>query len=63
MKPEVQFIAITLADGATARMQFVTRAYRGKEVEWEREATDEAIEAEIKKAGYVAKSWERSEPF
>jgi len=53
MVPEIQHIAITVEDGSLAVMQFVTKA------EFEREATDEAIEAEIVKAGIRAVSWRR----
>ncbi len=56
MKPEVQHIAITRTDGSLAVMQFVTKA------EFEREATDEAIEAEIAKAGIKATGWRRISP-
>ncbi len=56
MTPAVQHIAITLNDGSLAIMQFVTRA------EFEREATDEAIAAEIAKAGLDAQSWRRIDP-
>lgn len=47
-KPEVQFIAITLADGYLAIMQFVTKQV-GVDG-WERQPTDEAVNAEIRKA-------------
>ncbi len=53
MKPEVQPVAITLEDGSLAIMQFVTKA------EFEREATDEAIVAEIAKSGFKAVKWRR----
>ncbi len=53
MRPEVQLIAITRADGSLAIMHFVTKA------EFIRVATDEAINAEIAKAGIRATSWRR----
>ena len=57
MKPEVQYVAIAVADGSLAVMQFVVR---GGGVE--REATDGAINAEIAKAGLSAVSWRRILP-
>jgi hypothetical protein len=56
MMLEVQLVAITFADGALAVMQFVTGA------EFVRSATDDAINAEIAKAGLQVKSWRRIQP-
>lgn len=57
MKPEVQHIAITVADGSLAIMQFVTNDGRQT-----REATDEAITEEIERAGIKAMAWRRISP-
>ncbi len=57
MRPEVQHIAITCADGSLAMMQFVLDDGRVQ-----RDATDEAIEAEISNAGLSAQSWRRIVP-
>lgn len=62
MTPEVQFIAITQADGSLAVMQFVTKGLLDQTTVFEREATDEAIEAEIAKSQIEASSWRRIEP-
>lgn len=57
MKPEVQCIAITVADGSLAIMQFVTNDGRRK-----RDATDDAITKEIGRAGIKAVAWRRISP-
>lgn len=48
---DVQFIGITMEDGYFTFMQFVTCEYGPNgEVRWEREATEEAVNAEIQRA-------------
>jgi hypothetical protein len=56
MRPQVEHIAITMADGSLAIMQFVTKS------NFDRTATDDAIEAEIARAGIAATSWRRITP-
>jgi hypothetical protein len=52
MTPEVQLIAISRPDGGVSIMHFVTKQQRSEnDPGWTREATDEAIEAEIAKSG------------
>lgn len=58
----IQLVAITRADGALSVMQFITEARNSKRPEegiFYREATDEAIAAEIAKTGIKAASWRR----
>ncbi len=57
MQPTVQHIAITRTDGGLSVMQFVT-----DDGVMQHEATDEAINATIAKAGIDAVSWRRIEP-
>lgn len=53
MTVQVQLIAISLANRPVAIMQFITKQQRhGDDPGWMREATDEAITAEIAKAGF-----------
>lgn len=59
MKPDVQLIAITLADGSLAVMQFVTHSPRD---DWRREPTRENVASEIEKAGLRAKGWRLISP-
>ena len=70
---EVQLIAITMADGSLAVMQFITRAWNDAQkaaalasgdpvAERVREATDDAINLEIARAGFDAVSWRRIQP-
>lgn len=56
---EVVFIFITLTDDSVAVMQFITRAWSSKDDTnvYEREATPEAIDAEIAKSQLPVKSW------
>jgi hypothetical protein len=62
-KPETQMVAITQRNGTVAVMQFVTKEIHNGKVTWEREATDEAIEAEIARSARIdAVSWRRIEP-
>ncbi len=58
--PDVQLVAMSMADGSIAIMQFVTRQhpYRG-DPGWSRDATDAAIQAEIRRAGLAPVSWAR----
>lgn len=54
---EVQVIAISFTDDSLTIMQFITRAWSSKaasSAEYQRDATDEAIEAEIARHG---ESW------
>lgn len=63
MKPEVEHIAITRQDGGIAIMQFVTRGILNEDgAIFEREATDDAVNAEIAKARIPAVSWRRIDP-
>lgn len=59
---EVQFVAIAAPDGVLAVMQFITKAWNSKypnENVYIRDATDEAIIAEITKAKLPMASWRR----
>lgn len=57
MKPETQAIAITRKDGGLSIMRFVTRGMLNQTEVFEREATAEAVEAEITKSGIDAARW------
>lgn len=58
MKPEYIQIAITTVDGKLIIMSFVTKDYVSEGIiNWEREASDENINAEILKAGIDSASW------
>jgi hypothetical protein len=62
MKPITQPISITKSDGSVAIMHFVTKGLlNAAGAVFEREATDENINAEIAKAGIDAVSWRRIE--
>lgn len=64
LAPEVQLIAIRRSNGCVAIMQFVTKQQRnGSDPGWEREPTDDAIEAEIGRSGIVdCIGWARVTP-
>jgi hypothetical protein len=51
MTPEVQLIAVNMPDGTTPVLHFVTKGMLGPSEIFEREATDEAINAELEKSG------------
>lgn len=61
---EMQFVALTMADGAVAVMQFIVRAWAGDALIYEREADNEAIQAEIDRTplGQPVASWRRINP-
>jgi hypothetical protein len=66
---EVEHVAITMADGSIAVMQFITRAWKSRlgrkdDEAFAREATDEAIQAEIDKTAFSQPvvSWRRISP-
>lgn len=62
MQPEVQFVAVNMTDGSLAVMQFVTRGQLNAAGDiFEREATDDAIDADIAKGMIRAASWRRIE--
>lgn len=58
---DIVFVAVTGSEPPVAVMQFIAKAWNADtgEVEFEREATDEMIEAEIAKAGLEVVSWRR----
>lgn len=63
MTPDTVHVAIALEDGSTSIMQFVTRQHRSKgDPGWSKEATSDAIESEIAKAGLKAVSWTLIDP-
>ena len=58
MKPEQTKISIALTDGNVVVLSFVTKEFAPDgNVNWEREANAENINAEIVKAGFRAASW------
>ncbi len=57
MRPQIQLVAISAADGSLVIMQFIT-----DDGVVQRQATDAAIIDEIAKAGITAASWRRIAP-
>ena len=58
---DIVYVAVTGSAPPVTVMQFITKAWNSDsgEIEFEREATDEAIAAEIAKAGLEMVSWRR----
>jgi hypothetical protein len=58
--PDAQLVAIARPDGGVSIMQFVTAEYgRDDKPRWTRDATDNAIAAEIARASLDCTSWRR----